>query len=63
MSEKFDNPMNIDGFEFVEFAAPDAAVLEKLFSQLGFSPVARHRNKNITLYKQGECIFLLNDEA
>lgn len=63
MIEQFDNPMGIDGFEFVEFAAPDAAVLEKLFAQFGFSAVARHRSKNITLYKQGDCVFLLNDEA
>ncbi len=62
MAEQFDNPMGVDGFEFVEFAAPDAADLKKLFAQLGFSPAAKHRSKNVTLYKQGDCVFLLNDE-
>ena len=62
MSDQFENPMGIDGFDFVEFAAPDATVLENLFGQFGFSPVARHRSKNITMYKQGDCVFLINDE-
>jgi len=62
MSDQFENPMGIDGFDFVEFAAPDATVLENLFGQFGFSPVARHRSKNITMYKQGNCVFLINDE-
>ncbi|HWP94777.1 MAG TPA: 4-hydroxyphenylpyruvate dioxygenase, partial [Gammaproteobacteria bacterium] len=43
MSENFANPMGTDGFEFVEYAAPDAALLHKLFKSMGFTAVARHR--------------------
>ena len=40
---QFDNPMGIDGFEFVEFAAPEPAALHELFRKLGFVQVARHK--------------------
>ena len=43
------NPMGTDGFEFVEYTAPDANLLRTLFEQLGFPVVARHRSKNVTL--------------
>jgi 4-hydroxyphenylpyruvate dioxygenase len=58
----FENPMGVDGFEFVEFAAPDARLLHDLFVKLGFSAVARHKSKRITVYRQGECNFLVNEE-
>jgi 4-hydroxyphenylpyruvate dioxygenase len=57
-----DNPMGLDGFEFVEFAAPYAEILDEVFRQLGFLPVARHRSKDVTLYRQGEINFILNRE-
>jgi len=60
--KQFENPMGVDGFEFVEFAAPDAKLLHALFPKLGFTAVARHKQKAITLYRQGECNFLVNDE-
>jgi 4-hydroxyphenylpyruvate dioxygenase len=56
------NPMGTDGFEFVEYTAPDTAELARLFMQLGFTPVARHRSKKVTLYKQGDVNFVLNAE-
>jgi 4-hydroxyphenylpyruvate dioxygenase len=56
------NPMGTDGFEFVEYAAPDPAALGGLFEQMGFSAVARHRSKRVTLYRQGEINFILNAE-
>ncbi|MGH8372155.1 MAG: 4-hydroxyphenylpyruvate dioxygenase [Gammaproteobacteria bacterium] len=59
---QFDNPMGVDGFEFVEFAAPDARLLHDLFPRLGFTPVAKHKNRKIMLYRQGECNFLVNEE-
>ncbi|MBL8488672.1 MAG: 4-hydroxyphenylpyruvate dioxygenase [Rhodocyclaceae bacterium] len=57
-----DNPMGTDGFEFVEYAAPDPAALDALFRALGFVPVARHRSKDVTLYRQGTINFILNAE-
>ena len=58
----WDNPMGTDGFEFVEYAAPDPAALGWLFEQLGFVPIARHRHKNVTLYRQGDINFIINAE-
>jgi 4-hydroxyphenylpyruvate dioxygenase len=57
-----ENPMGTDGFEFVEYTAPDSHALATLFEQLGFSAVARHRSKDVTLYRQGEINFILNHE-
>jgi 4-hydroxyphenylpyruvate dioxygenase len=58
----WDNPMGTDGFEFVEYTAPDAAALGRSFEQLGFRAVARHRSKQVTLYRQGEVNFIVNAE-
>src|SRR4051812_1540679 len=58
----FENPMGVDGFEFVEFASPDPAALHALFPKLGFTAVATHRTKKITVYRQGTCNFLVNEE-
>jgi len=62
MSDSYSNPMGTDGFEVVEFAAPDPAELERLFARLGFTAVARHRRRDVVLYRQGEINFLLNRE-
>src|SRR5512134_2083944 len=58
----WDNPMGTDGFEFVEYTAPDPEALGKLFETLGFSAVARHRSKKVTLYRQGDVNFIVNAE-
>jgi 4-hydroxyphenylpyruvate dioxygenase len=58
----WDNPMGTDGFEFVEYAAPDPAALGQLFQTMGFAAIARHRTKNVTLYRQGEVNFIINAE-
>lgn len=60
--QPWDNPMQTDGFEFIEFAAPDPAAMGKLFEQMGFVAVAKHRSKNALLYKQGDINFILNAE-
>ncbi len=57
-----DNPAGTDGFEFVEFAHPEPEVLDRTFRQMGFVPVAKHRSKDITLYRQGDINYLLNAE-
>ena len=56
------NPMGTDGFEFVEYTAPDPALLRTLFERLGFPVVARHRSKNVTLHSQGDVNFIINAE-
>ncbi len=62
MPDLFDNPMGLMGFEFVEFASPTPNVLEPLFEKLGFSLVARHRSKDVVLYRQGDINFIVNRE-
>ena len=56
------NPMGTDGFEFIEYAAPDPKAMGALFERLGFKAVARHRHKNVLLYRQGEINFIVNAE-
>jgi 4-hydroxyphenylpyruvate dioxygenase len=54
--------MGTDGFEFIEYAAPDPAAMGELFERMGFRPVAKHRHKAVTLYRQGGINFILNAE-
>lgn len=62
MADLFENPMGVDGFEFVEYAAPNAKLLHDLFRNLGFTAVAKHKTKQITLYRQNDVNFLVNEE-
>ena len=56
------NPMGTDGFEFVEYTAPDPKALGALFVSMGFTAVARHRSKDVTLFRQGDVNFIVNGE-
>jgi 4-hydroxyphenylpyruvate dioxygenase len=58
----WDNPMGTDGFEFIEYAAPNPKAMGELFERMGFRPVARHRHKNVLLYRQGGINFIVNAE-
>src|SRR5580704_7135394 len=58
----WDNPMGTDGFEFVEYTAPDVKDLRTLFERMGFRAVGRHRSKAVTLYRQGDVNFVVNAE-
>jgi 4-hydroxyphenylpyruvate dioxygenase len=62
MADLFENPMGLMGFEFVEFASPVPGVLEPLFEKMGFTKVARHRSKDVDLYRQGDINFIVNRE-
>lgn len=57
-----DNPMGTDGFEFVEFASPDPTSLHHLLEQMGFTAIAKHRSKDVVLYRQGKIHFILNKQ-
>jgi len=57
-----DNPMGTDGFEFVEYAHPNPEALHALFKLMGYAPVARHRSKEITVYRQGDINYLVNEQ-
>ncbi|WBY00427.1 4-hydroxyphenylpyruvate dioxygenase [Ramlibacter tataouinensis] len=58
----WDNPMGTDGFEFIEYAAPDPGAMGELFERMGFRAIARHRHKNVVLYRQGGINFIVNAE-
>ncbi len=54
--------MGTDGFEFIEYAAPDPKAMGGLFERLGFKAIARHRHKDVVLYRQGGINFIVNAE-
>ncbi|MCX7056643.1 MAG: 4-hydroxyphenylpyruvate dioxygenase [Proteobacteria bacterium] len=56
------NPMSTDGFEFIEYTAPDPELLRGVFGRMGFPAIARHRSKNVTLHRQGGINFIINAE-
>ena len=58
----WDNPMGTAGFEFIEYAAPDPAAMGAVFERMGFKPIAKHRHKNVMLYRQGGINFIVNAE-
>jgi 4-hydroxyphenylpyruvate dioxygenase len=65
MNDAADNPGNpagTDGFEFIEYTAPDTRALAALFEAMGFIAIARHRSKNVVLYRQGDINFVINHE-
>lgn len=62
VTEIRDNPLGISGFEFVEFASPEPEKLHTLFRSMGFTAVARHKQFDITLYRQGDVNFLINEQ-
>jgi 4-hydroxyphenylpyruvate dioxygenase len=62
MTDLWENPIGTDGFEFVEYTAPDVKQLHAFFEQMGFRAVGRHRSKDVTLYRQGETNFIVNAE-
>ncbi len=63
MADLFENPAGLDGFEFIEFSAPEKGVLEPVFTRMGFTHVARHRSKDVDLWRQGGINMLANYET
>jgi len=60
MIDLFPNPLGLDGFEFLEFSAPEKGVLEPAFEQMGFTLIARHRSKDVQLWRQGGINLIAN---
>jgi 4-hydroxyphenylpyruvate dioxygenase len=56
------NPVGIDGVDFVEYSGPDASHFEKLFTRMGFKEVSGLPGKKVKLYRQGNINFVLNTE-
>lgn len=57
-----ENPIGLDGMEFIEYASPDPNELERLFFRLGFRMIAKHKSKSVLLFRQGRVNFILNKE-
>jgi 4-hydroxyphenylpyruvate dioxygenase len=57
------NPAGTDGFEFVEYSHPEPEKLHVLFRLMGFAAVARHKTRAVTLYRQGDVNYLVNEAA
>ena len=57
-----ENPLGLDGFEFVEFTSPDPEALAGLFVAMGFTHLGNHKTKNVRHYGQGDINFILNME-
>jgi len=62
MTDLFENPLGLDGFEFIEFCAPEKGVLEPTFEAMGFTRIAQHRSKDVHLWRQGEINLIANYE-
>ena len=62
MADLFDNPAGLEGFEFIEFSAPERGFLEPVFESMGFTKVARHRSKDVDLWRQGGINMIANYE-
>ena len=63
MADLFDNPAGLDGFEFIEFSAPEKGILEPVFTSMGFTKIARHRSKDVELWRQGGINLITNYET
>ena len=62
MPDLFENPVGLDGFEFIEFSAPEKGILEPVFESMGFTRVARHRSKDVDVWRQGDINLIANYE-
>ena len=62
MADIFENPLGLDGFEFIEFCAPEPGLLEPVFASMGFARIACHRSKAVELWRQGDINLIANYE-
>jgi len=62
MADLFENPVGLEGFDFVEFSAPEKGHLERVFQTIGFTKVASHRTKDVELWRQGGINLITNYE-
>jgi 4-hydroxyphenylpyruvate dioxygenase len=54
------NRLGLDGLEFVEFTTSQPLVLGALLEKMGFRAVARHRSREVLLYRQGSMNLVVN---
>jgi 4-hydroxyphenylpyruvate dioxygenase len=54
------NPLGLDGIEFIEYATSRPQALGQVLETMGFRPVARHRSREVLLYRQGAMNVVIN---
>jgi 4-hydroxyphenylpyruvate dioxygenase len=57
---ELNNPLGIDGIEFIEYATTQPQALGALLEQMGFVAIARHRSREVMLYRQGAMNIIVN---
>ena len=57
------DPIGLDGIEFIEYTTPRPQALGQVLEMMGFRPIARHRSREVTLYRQGEMNVVVNASA
>ena len=57
------NPIGLDGIEFIEYATSRPQALGQVLEKMGFKPVARHRSREVLLYRQGGINIIVNAHA
>ena len=57
------NPVGMDGIEFIEFSTAKPQAFGQVREMMGFRPVARHRSREVLLYRQGEMNIIINAHA
>jgi 4-hydroxyphenylpyruvate dioxygenase len=62
MADLFENPVGLDGFEFIEFSSPEKGQLETVFTAMGLTHIANHRTKDAQLWRQGGINLIANYE-
>ena len=60
LSSDASDPVGLDGIEFIEYATPRPQALGQVLETMGFRPIARHRSREVTLYRQGEMNIVVN---
>ncbi len=54
------NPLGMDGIEFIEYATAKPQQLGQILETMGFRPIARHRSREVLLYRQGDINVIVN---
>jgi 4-hydroxyphenylpyruvate dioxygenase len=57
------NPLGLDGIEFIEFSTAKPQALGQVLEMIGFRPIARHRSREVLLYRQGGMNIIINAHA
>src|SRR6202795_4530643 len=54
------NPLGLDGIEFIEYSTSKPQALGQVLELMGFRPIARHRSREVLLYRQGDMNVIVN---